>query len=270
MTVESDQLVVQGHDLGPVRVVRVARGGVHGADRRQDLVAAWRTGSREALADQLLALDDLPRVPGPAVLIEERDSSPLGETRASRRASVRSISASRPETSPSSGRRTRTSRASWIASVVRSWRTGSVPAPVARYPPLNARYRTASTPETRTGTSCAVGSRYGMRASLIFVFARVIRLSPIVSTIVSTPDQASWSVSHDAGRRDRTSIGYCTVVRCSFMVPMKSTMLLRALAHPLRVVIAGYGNPPTQVTSASGHRKRSRGVAVEATATSFN
>jgi len=40
---------------------------------------------------------------------------------------------------------------------------------------LNTRYRTASTPEMRTGRSCAVGNRKGMRASLIFVLARVIR-----------------------------------------------------------------------------------------------
>ncbi len=56
----------------------------------------------------------------------------LAETRAVRRASVRSISASSPTTSPSPGMRGRIWRVSRIASAVRSARTGSVPGPVVR------------------------------------------------------------------------------------------------------------------------------------------
>lgn len=37
--VEADELVVEGNDLRPVRVAHVAGGGVHGADRCEDLVA---------------------------------------------------------------------------------------------------------------------------------------------------------------------------------------------------------------------------------------
>src|SRR5258707_3520929 len=37
--VEVDELVVEGEDLGPVGVAYVAGGGVHGVDRREDLVA---------------------------------------------------------------------------------------------------------------------------------------------------------------------------------------------------------------------------------------
>ena len=59
-------------------------------------------------------------------------ATPSAETRVSRRASVSSMSASRPATSPSSGSSARIRRVSRIASAVRSCRTGSVPAPVAR------------------------------------------------------------------------------------------------------------------------------------------
>ena len=37
--VEADELVVEGDDLRPVGVAYVAGGGVHGADRGEDLVA---------------------------------------------------------------------------------------------------------------------------------------------------------------------------------------------------------------------------------------
>jgi len=78
--VEADELVVEGDDLRPVGVAYVAGAGVHGADR----------------------------------------CPPLAETRAVRRASVRSISASSPATSPASGRRARIRRVSRIASAVSS------------------------------------------------------------------------------------------------------------------------------------------------------
>ena len=56
----------------------------------------------------------------------------VAESRAGRRASMSSISASRPVTSPSSGTRARSRRPRRIASAVRSARIGPVAAPVAR------------------------------------------------------------------------------------------------------------------------------------------
>jgi hypothetical protein len=118
--VEADELVVEGDDLRPVGLAYIGGGGVHGVDRGEDLVATRSRPGGQPLAHQPVALGDQRRVPGPTVLLVEGTSSPLAETRAVRRASVRSISASSPATSPSSGNRARIRRVSRIASAVRS------------------------------------------------------------------------------------------------------------------------------------------------------
>jgi hypothetical protein len=72
---------------------------VDGVDRCEDLGATRSHpggGSGQAFAHQPMTLGDQRRIPGPTVLLVEGTSSPLAETRAVRRASVRSISASSP------------------------------------------------------------------------------------------------------------------------------------------------------------------------------
>src|ERR1700756_3768861 len=71
--IEADELVVEGDDLRPVGVAGVAGGGVHGADRREDLVATRSHPGGQALAYQPVTLGDQCRVPGPAVLLAEGD-----------------------------------------------------------------------------------------------------------------------------------------------------------------------------------------------------
>src|SRR5579872_2362005 len=70
---QADELVVEGDDLQPVGVADVAGGGVHGADRGEDLVAARSRAGGQALAHQPVALVDQRRVPAPAVLLGEGD-----------------------------------------------------------------------------------------------------------------------------------------------------------------------------------------------------
>jgi hypothetical protein len=120
------------HDLRPVGVADVAGVGVDGVDRGEDLVAPRRLAGGEARADQGVALGDQLAVPGAAVLLVEGDELTARRTRAARRASVRSISARSPATSPSAGIRSRTSRVSRIASAVRSLRTVSFSGSEAR------------------------------------------------------------------------------------------------------------------------------------------
>ena len=60
------------------------------AGRGGDLVAARSRAGDQALAHKPVTLGDQRRVPGLAVLLVEVTSSPLAETRAVRRASVRS------------------------------------------------------------------------------------------------------------------------------------------------------------------------------------
>src|SRR5215472_12035508 len=69
--VEADELIVEGDDLRPVGVAYVAGGGVHGADRGEDLVATRSHPGGQALAHQPVTLGDQRRVPGPAVLLVE-------------------------------------------------------------------------------------------------------------------------------------------------------------------------------------------------------
>ena len=72
----TDELVVEGDDLRPVRVAYVAGGGVHGVDRRKDLIATRSgpgVGSSQALAHEPMTLGDQLRNPGPTVLLVEGD-----------------------------------------------------------------------------------------------------------------------------------------------------------------------------------------------------
>src|ERR1022692_714428 len=71
--VEADELVVEGDDLRPVGVTYVAGGGVHGADRGEDLVATRSHPGGQALAHQPVTLGDQRGVPGPTVLLVEGD-----------------------------------------------------------------------------------------------------------------------------------------------------------------------------------------------------
>src|SRR5450755_3620388 len=71
--VEADELVVEGDDLRPVGVTYVAGGGVHGADRCEDLVATRSHPGGQALAHQPVTLGDQRGVPGPTVLLDEGD-----------------------------------------------------------------------------------------------------------------------------------------------------------------------------------------------------
>src|SRR6266852_6888233 len=67
------ELVVEGEDLRPAGGAYVAGGGVRGADRGEDLVAARSHPGGQALAHQPVTLGDQRRVPGPAVLLVEGD-----------------------------------------------------------------------------------------------------------------------------------------------------------------------------------------------------
>src|SRR5215469_5448572 len=71
--VEADELVVEGDDLRPVGGAYVTGGSMHGADRSEDLVAAWRRPGGQALTHQLMTFGDQLRVPGPAILLDEGD-----------------------------------------------------------------------------------------------------------------------------------------------------------------------------------------------------
>jgi hypothetical protein len=98
--VKTDELVVEGEDLRPIGVADVAGGDVHRVDRDEELIATRShtgSGSGQALAHQPMTFGDQFRVPGPTVLLVERDQ--FAETRAVRRASISSISASSPATS---------------------------------------------------------------------------------------------------------------------------------------------------------------------------
>ena len=92
-------------------------------------MAAWseygtERRARERIGHQRHALGDEGVVPPAAVLLVERDQRAIGPVRSLRRASVSSMSARRPVTSPSAGSVSCTARVRRIASVVRSarWR----------------------------------------------------------------------------------------------------------------------------------------------------
>ncbi len=107
-------------------------------------------------------------------------SAPSGPVRAGRRASVSSISASSPATSPSPGSSRCTMRASRIASADSSARCRSGPA-VQAYPSLKMRYSTCSTEGSRSARSAGAGIRNGSPLSRMLCLARVIRRVMVAS-----------------------------------------------------------------------------------------
>ncbi len=123
---QGPEQLVPCEGLLPVRVLGARGTRVAGGDRGPELVRAHR--GRQGRRDQRVALGDAFPVPplcGPA-----RRAAPVrrrGWCGAGRRASVRSMSASNPATSPSSGRRVRSWRVRRIASVVRSVRCRESP-----------------------------------------------------------------------------------------------------------------------------------------------
>ncbi len=112
---ETHQDVVQAEDLRPVGRLGARRLVVHGGDGRLQLVGA-RAALGQRPADQRDALLDRGRSQRARSCSSSGTSSPCGPVRAARRASVSSISASRPATSPSSGSSRWTVRVSRIAS----------------------------------------------------------------------------------------------------------------------------------------------------------
>ncbi len=115
--------------------------------------------------------------------------SPAGPVRASRRALVRIISASRPATSPSSGSRRWTARVSRTASSLRSARCRSGP-DVDVYPSLSIRYSTWSTTFRRSSRSSAGGISNVAPAALMCCLARLMRCA-----IVDSGTRKAWAIS---------------------------------------------------------------------------
>ena len=96
-------MVVERAKLLPVGIAEVACIRVHRADRRCELVATRRLAARDQLAHDAVPLEDQRTVPAAAILLGERDQLAVGGDRVARRASVRSIRASRPAASWDSG-----------------------------------------------------------------------------------------------------------------------------------------------------------------------
>src|SRR5918995_5167881 len=71
--VNADELVVEGDDLRPVSIAYVGGGGMHGVDRREDLVATGSPPGGQALAPQPMTFGDQRRVPDRTVLLVEGD-----------------------------------------------------------------------------------------------------------------------------------------------------------------------------------------------------
>ncbi len=79
--VDTDQLVVEGDDLGPVGIAYVAGEGMHRVDRGENLVSTRcfaRHGSGEAFTYQSMALGDERRVPDAAILCIKGDQIATG------------------------------------------------------------------------------------------------------------------------------------------------------------------------------------------------
>ena len=74
---------------------------------------------------------------------------------------------------------------------MRSPRTSSGPSG-AVCPVVNIRCTTPSTASTRSGSSAAEGTRYGMRAAAIFFLARVMRAAIVAS--LTRNARATWAV----------------------------------------------------------------------------
>ena len=162
-------------------------------------------------------------------------------------------------------------RVSRIASVVRSRRTGSVSGPVARYPSLKTRKRTARTPETRAGRSSADGTRYGMRAALILAFARVIRW-PIAAFRHQerTGDLGhGQAADHPQRQRDARLHRECRVTAGedqpkSIVVQgtdgLGGPVAVRHLRLPLLVVALGFASDPVDGLAVRSGRQPGAGV----------
>src|SRR5215472_7550267 len=133
--------------------------------------------------------------------------SPSGVSRASRRASVSSSSASSPVTSGSPGSSAASARASLIAWSHRSPRMSASPR-VVRCPSVNTRYTTRSTALSRSGRSAGPGTRNAIPAWRIFRLARTSRCAMVgsgtrkaaaISAVVSPHTARSVSPTRTAG-----------------------------------------------------------------------
>ena len=116
------ELVVEGDDLRPVGGSRGGGVGVDGGDGGLDLERAGLVAA-QAGPHQRVALGDELAVPRERSWSARRTIEPSGATRAGRRASVSSMSASRPTASGSSGISSTSTRPRRIASAERSTRT---------------------------------------------------------------------------------------------------------------------------------------------------
>ena len=135
---------------------------------------------------------------------------PSGRVRAGRRASVSSMSASSPVTSPSPGSHACNCRVSRIASSVSSTRCSAGPE-LAVYPSLKIRYSTCSTAASREGSSCGGGTGTGRPLSRMRCFARLIRCAIVASgTRNALGDLAGGQPADRAQRqRDRRRLAEC-------------------------------------------------------------
>ena len=125
--IELDEGLIQRGDLGPIRGGRIGGLVVEGRDGGLQLVRPDPTRRQDRL-DERPALGDRGLVPaGPVLVLEQDEARRQGPTRASRRASWSSMSASNPAASGSSGSSETTVRASRIASALSSRRIRASP-----------------------------------------------------------------------------------------------------------------------------------------------
>ena len=230
--------LVQHHDLVPVRLFGARRFVVHRGDRGLDLVRTDRARD-ERRADQLDALVDRRPVPprrGPA-----RRAAPTRrrhESRAARRASVSSISASSPATSPSSGSRACTRACQTDRFARSSARCRSGP-DVVVYPSLKIRYSTCNTTLQPLG-ALGLGrqlERAPRRLDPLLGAADALRHRRLrheeraaICAVVSPPTARNVSASCDAGE----SAGW-QHRNSSVSVSSRSATSLRPPAAPPRI-----------------------------------
>ena len=130
------QLVVELENLGPVRLSGGGRIVVDRVDGDEKQVGAWSVPAQAGSHDEVAFGDELevPLVRSCSV----RGTSAPPQTRAARRASARSIKASRPCASGASGMSDPSIRASLMASIQRSTRIAVCPLD-ERWPSLKTR-----------------------------------------------------------------------------------------------------------------------------------
>ena len=109
------ELVVESRELRPVLGLL----DVQGRDGRLEHVGV-AAAERERTVERGSSLRDLVEIPARAILVAKQDDRAVGATRASRRASLISMSASKACTSGSSGTSSASARPSRIASTARS------------------------------------------------------------------------------------------------------------------------------------------------------